>query len=718
VSAAIDAAVASGGVEIVLPVHGAAADLARCLASVRRHTDLGRHRLLLVLDGPQDAAVEEVVGLVANLPAAEVLRLPARRGFAGAVNAGIARTSGDVLLLNSDTEVTRGWVEKLRTAALSAPDVGTVTPFSSNATICSLPRFLAENTVPAGHGVDSFGALVERVSVRARPRLPTGVGFCLYVRREMLARVGMLDERRFAGGYGEEVDLCRRGTAAGFVHLLDDATYVWHRGQGSFGAERTARERRAERTLRRLHPDYLPAVAELIRRDPLAPLRERVLAALQPPRSVPRASARRSGPRRVLHLVHGWPPFNSAGTEVYAQSLARHQASRREVLACARLAHPGRRSGDVVEHVDHGVRVRLLVNNFDQRDPRARNGLDWPLARRDFARLLDAERPDLLHVHHLAGHGASLVDAAARRRIPVVLQLQDWWPLCARVNLLHRDGHLCPGPAIARCARCMPLTALPGAALWNRLLHALRRRRMRQALATGAAWVGGSRFIVESYRAAGVLPRGGAPRVLTYGVEAAPLLSVAAARAATVRLPLRCGILASLMPHKGIHLAIEAFRAVTPDEATLDVWGDPAIDPAYAARLRALAPEHVRFHAPFAEEEKPRIFAALDLLLVPSIGLESFGIAAHEAVAAGVPVLVAERGALPELLAPGGGGATFRAEEAAALLAALRRVVAEPDLVRRWRTNAPPTVDVAAHAEAIEEVYAEVMTGAANGAAP
>src|SRR5581483_476392 len=180
------------------------------------------------------------------------------------------------------------------------------------------------------------------------------------------------------------------------------------------------------------------------------------------------------------------------GTETYAQSLARRQAARRPTAVYARVAREGRSSGDALEHHDHGVRVRLLVNHFDQRDPRARNGLDWPAARHDFARFLADESPDLVHVHHLAGHSASLLDVVARRRIPIVYQLQDWWPLCARVNLLHRDGRLCPGPTIDRCARCMPLTGLPGASLWNRLLHRARRRSMRRALGRAAAWVGGS----------------------------------------------------------------------------------------------------------------------------------------------------------------------------------------------------------------------------------
>jgi glycosyltransferase involved in cell wall biosynthesis len=605
--------------------------------------------------------------------------------------------------------VTAGWLDKLQAAALSAPEVGTVTPFSNHGTICSLPRFLADNTVPAGHDVDSFAALVERVSTRAYPRLPTGVGFCLYVRRPLLARVGGLDEARFGAGYGEETDLCMRGGGAGFVHLLDDATYVWHRGQGSFGDERPARMAGAHRRMKRLHPGYLPAVADFIRRDPLAPLRQRVVAALAPPPATRPAPAA-GGPARVVHLVHGWPPFNAAGTEEYARGLARRQATHRQVAVYARVAWPGRRSGDALEHHDEGVRVRLLVNHFDQRSPLRRNALDDRALRRDFARFLAEERPELVHVHHLAGHAATLVKVAARRRLAIVYQLQDWWPLCARVNLLHRDGYLCPGPAIGRCADCAPLTRRPPAAPWNRLLHALRRRWMRAGLARADALVGGSRFLADSFAALGGLPAGRTVRVLPYGVETGFLAAAAASRSVPhAGSALRCGVVGSLLPHKGVHAAVAAFADIAPHEATLDVWGDPQADPAYAERLRALAGPAVRFHGRFAEEEKGAVLAGLDLLLVPSLGLESFGLVAREAIAAGTPVLASDRGALRELFDEGVAGALVPADDSVALAGWIRRLVAEPERLAAWRQAAPRIKSMDDHAGEIEAIYAEVL---------
>ncbi|HEY4594627.1 MAG TPA: glycosyltransferase, partial [Thermoanaerobaculia bacterium] len=326
---------APGPVDVIVPVYGAAAELAACLASLLRHTDLDRHRLILVVDGPQESAVEEALTALAGQPESQVmiLRNPERRGFVGSVNRGMEASDRDVILLNSDTEVTAGWLEKLQEAAYSDPAIATVTPFSNHATIASLPRFAEVNALPAGWSADRFAALVERVSARQRPRLPTGVGVCLYIKRKALDRLGLFDQERFGLGYGEESEFCFRALKAGLLNVLDDATFIYHAGQRSFGASRSKRVKAAHRALTRLHPEYLPTIARFLREDPLRPARERVLKELRGPRRVPSR-----GPRRVLHLVHGWPPWSSAGTEIYARRLALRQAAWREVAVYGRIA--------------------------------------------------------------------------------------------------------------------------------------------------------------------------------------------------------------------------------------------------------------------------------------------------------------------------------------------------------------------------------------------
>lgn len=698
----------TGPVDVIVPVYGAAAELAACLASLRRHADLARNRLVLVIDGPQEPAVEAALGALSEGDAL-VLRNPARRGFVGSVNRGMGASDRDVILLNSDTEVTAGWLEKLREAACSHPAIATVTPFSNNATIASLPRFAEVNALPAGWSADRFAALVERVSLRERPRLPTGVGVCLYIKRKALDRLGPFDERRFGLGYGEESEFCFRALKAGFLNVLDDATFIYHAGQRSFGASRSGRVKAAHRAMQRLHPEYLPTVARFLRTDPLEPARERVVAGLERHERGGR-SRRLRAPRRVLHLVHGWPPWNSAGTEVYARRLARRQAAWREVAVYARIRDSGRGLGEATELWDGGARVRLVVNNFTQRDPLSRNALHDRRLAADFRAVLAEVDPGLVHVHHLAGHAVSLLGEAARRRVPILYQIQDWWAPCARANLLDAGRRLCPGPSAGRCAACLPMTGLPPAALLNRALYAARARLTRRALRQADAFVMGSRAILESYRELGWLRPEDLAFVIPYGIERPP--GAGGPPRWRPGTPLRFGVIGSLLPHKGIHVAVAAFREADPARATLQVWGDPAISPAYTAELAALASPAVFFEGRFEEERRGEIFAGLDVLIVPSLGLESFGLVAREALAEGVPVLASNRGALAELFAPGEPpcGAFFDPEDPEELLRWIARLAARPEIVAEWAAHPPRVKEMDEHAEEIEEIYEKILS--------
>lgn len=679
-------------VDVIIPIYGAAEALRTCLESVARETDLTRHRVILVVDGPQDDDVESIIGNFAN---AQVFRNDQRLGFVGSVNRGMSESTSDVILLNSDTIVTPRWIQKLIDAAYSSGDVGTVTPLSNHATLCSVPEPFEENLLPTGYDAASFASLIEKASQRSYTRLPTGVGVCLYIRRALINDIGLFDADRFGLGYGEENDFCFRALHRGWVHVADDTTFIYHAGHRSFGSSRTHLQRKARATLRKLHPRYMATIAEFMRRDPLAPARARIRTAL---------GEKDSPARRVVHLVHGWPPFQHAGTELYAYWLVQQQRTTHHVAVYTRLDDPSRAHGEAMELFDDGVRVRLVTNNFTARNPFRRNAIRDRMLERDFERFLKAERPDLVHIHHLAGHAFSLANVAHRLGIPIVLQIQDWWFLCARVNLFDRDGNRCSGPGLEKCARCATLTKVAPASATNRLLHAARRSTARRAIAACDAFISGSNAIRDDYMRAGVIPSSKPFHVIPYGVS----VNVPREPRALAQRPIRFGYVGSIAPHKGVHIAVEAMRDLDPSQATLHIWGDATALPDYVAALRKSSASII-FEGRFREDEKPRVFASMDVLLVPSIGLESFGLAAREAMTCGVPVIASAGGALSEMFTPGECGELFPVGDAAALRDILRRIVNDPSIIDRWSARLPRPKREDVHAAEIERVYDSVL---------
>ena len=135
-----------------------------------------------------------------------VLRRQLRNcGYPATANAGI-RAAGerDAILLNSDTLVPPGWIERLAAAAYSAADIGTATPLSNDATVFSYPREDGANPFPDEVATLRLDRLARRASGSAVVEVPTAHGFCVYLRRDCLRQVGLLREDLFAQGYGEE----------------------------------------------------------------------------------------------------------------------------------------------------------------------------------------------------------------------------------------------------------------------------------------------------------------------------------------------------------------------------------------------------------------------------------------------------------------------------------------------------------------------------------
>jgi GT2 family glycosyltransferase len=262
---------------IIIPVHDAYEVLRPCLESVARTVP---DATVVVVD---DASVDpRVVRLLEEWTASahgrHLIRLPDNQGFVHAANHGMQKATGDVVLLNSDTLVTRDWLQALARCLASDQRIATATPWTNNGEIVSFPEFCVNNPVPANPDDVALAARSGRQA--SYPELPTAVGFCMAISRRALDAIGLFDAETFGPGYGEENDFSLRATERGMRNVLCDDAYVAHVGGASFGPLGLKPDEASMNRLLRKHPRYLEQVMAFIDADPLAVHRAALAAAL------------------------------------------------------------------------------------------------------------------------------------------------------------------------------------------------------------------------------------------------------------------------------------------------------------------------------------------------------------------------------------------------------------------------------------------------------
>jgi GT2 family glycosyltransferase len=265
---------------IVVPVYNAPEELDSCLTSVYA-TVPEQTEVLIIDDASPDPTARMVLGRwrerLGNRWTFSVNE--ENLGFVGTANLGMSLTSQDVVLLNSDTVVTPGWLEGLQRCLASDPSIATATPWTNNGEIASIPAFCQVNPVPAD--LESVAEVIRRSGMVSYPELPTAVGFFLAISRLAIDRIGLFDQDLFGKGYGEENDFSLRAQQAGMRNVLCDNVYVAHLGGRSFGPTGLKPDDSSMQRLLSRHPDYLEQVQEFITLDPLAPRRAELLDAME-----------------------------------------------------------------------------------------------------------------------------------------------------------------------------------------------------------------------------------------------------------------------------------------------------------------------------------------------------------------------------------------------------------------------------------------------------
>jgi glycosyltransferase involved in cell wall biosynthesis len=304
-----------------------------------------------------------------------------------------------------------------------------------------VPKFCEKNDVPQGLTIDAYADIIEHCSFRAYPEITVAIGFCMFIKREVIAAVGLFDRQTFGRGYGEENDFCFRAAQLGYRHVMCDDTYIYHNETASFQSEEKKRLiREHEKILLTRYPDQMKKNAEYIRSNPHQYIRD----------NIDLYTRLRNGKKNILYVLH--QDFredasnNVGGTQFHVKDLMMGLRKDYNIYVAAR-------DGGYLRLTAYTETERLSFKYYIGEQPKYFVFYDQRL-RSLFDDILDAFAIDVVHVHHAGGLSFDIFYAAAERRIPIVVTLHDFYYDCPNVKLLDHGKKYCAGTC-EDCRGCL-----------------------------------------------------------------------------------------------------------------------------------------------------------------------------------------------------------------------------------------------------------------------
>lgn len=379
---------------------------------------------------------------------------------------------------------------------------------------------------------------------------------------------------------------------------------------------------------------------------------------------------------KILYLIHQFYPDFYTGTEKFLLELAK--ASQRfghrvKVVSYSfrpRATFNGE-DADVLtqELIYEGIPVTFVRLKQETEDRQYNLGQGEML---DFARrLLDSEKPDVVHAAHTLGVH-DFIYAAREAGIPYLLTLTDFFLLCPKCILMTSSQNLCAGPeGGTACGELCP--EFPNSAIRNRIQVA------GDFLRNAHRVIAPSKFLSEMFRKEyGDLNA----RLIGYGINYSKIRRNQKLYNAGDKLTFFYG--GSFTRHKGVHILAKAFKDVRGD-AELKIYGSGQYD--YPLKQAADEDPRIKLCGVFSADRIGEVLSQVDVVVVPSIWYENTPIILLEALASNLPAVVTDLGGMTEVVQEGINGRTFQIGDVAELRDALQSLVQNPETLNEYKEN-------------------------------
>ncbi|MBN2804337.1 MAG: methyltransferase domain-containing protein [Deltaproteobacteria bacterium] len=661
--------------DLILPNFNSRDVVKICIDSLIEFTD-HKHRIFIVDDASTDPEVGPMLREYAEKWEHINYHLNSvNLGFPGTVNTGLGLSDRDVILINSDTEYSSGWLARMDRCRMSDNKIGTVTPLSNNATICSVPQINTKNLHPDGMSVSQMAGIVAKSSLRRYPRVATGVGYCMLVTRKMIDTVGQID-MAFGRGYAEEVDWCQRGWAAGFQSVLCDDAYVYHHGEVGHSEfkDMKALQQANEEKVGKRWPDYHKNVRIFTYINPLRYQHQRIFEAVR--------SFNKSKKPKLLQVVHSFDAV--AGTEIHTKLVSNAVSNDFDTT----VMYPKNMDEWVdgkVEQEDNYLKLQMnsAIIGIDRTFRGAPASITATMVEKFFREAVAGIGADIVHFQHLQNYGSLLLPIIAKSLgAKVVITLHDYFLLCPDWNMIYPDNKMCHKDKAEEgsdCYNCsvqkMNTLKIAKNFVYDEYINE-RNYLVKRSLESANVIIAPSSFVKEQFTRAHGEEIGSKILVIPHGTKKYDYKDLY-----KPAKNLRVAFLGNMTVAKGRTEFLKTVRELKNSKIEFTVVGN------YTDGDDLKGLKNLKFYGSYKPKNLNNILQNFDAVIIGSIWNETYCYTVDESFRAGVPVISTNTGALPERVIHKKTGLVIPPSDYKALKNALLQLDNERDLLASMRQN-------------------------------
>ncbi len=543
-------------------------------------------------------------------------------GYARTINRLVEQTLNHFVILSSDTFVPPDWLPRLMLPIHSDQNMASTTPFSNSDLICGFSGIQTDNAPFMDLDVEKLDRYFRRVDYeRNLTRIPSGVGFCMGVNRDVFHKTGLFGED-IGDGQDVVVDWCMRALGIGFSHVLVPNLFVNNKHASAYAVQRNTISvpENPRVSSSDLH-DFDVLAGGFVNRDPLADLRKLMMMVIYAGEG-----------HSQLVLDHAW----GGGANEYTRQLT-------EKSDLTLIIAPDEDKGD--------YQVTLVMKNKDTESYRLKDehAIRQIIETLGVRKLVINELVSFPHTQNFIKFLLELRSSISDLEFSFITH--DYFSVCPSLNLLNQHGKFCNIPEdLNICEACLKANPLAG-----KQVHQLMQHHPDGMM---TAWRSGFMELLSACSSITCFSNNSRELLLKAYPGLTTLIKVEPHEVGWVRRVnikktskrINIAIIGTLTKIKGAEVVVSLGRYLQENRLQYHVhlFG-PVVEP-YNAQLAGLIT--VTRHFAYVKSELPGLMEAnqIDIVFISSICPETFSYTTQEAIEMSLPVAAFDLGAPAERL--------------------------------------------------------------------